>query len=210
MNIRYFIIGIAVSMCTAINANAQSFLEKMLDSVIKGAAQGIETGTLQKYINDPSLQSADMANYLSHYRKGDALMAEQDYYNAAQNYASAWIIATRTNDQYLKILWTKYGWAQDTNKKLANAKSLAGIDTSTYGGSADYSSGYTNSSGSSTTTTTTSSRKCSLCKGTGLKIKESYVGHSQRKYCTTCGKEVMGGHSHVRCDLCNGTGILNY
>ena len=45
--------------------------------------------------------------------------------------------------------------------------------------------------------------------GTGMKITEHYSA-GQRKYCATCGKTVGTGHMHVRCDMCNGTGNLNY
>lgn len=212
MKTRKLFVLICCLMGVSINANAQKLFQQILGGVLQGAAQGIEVGTLNRYINNSSIQSADMKNYLYYYRNGCILMEQNDYYNAAQNYAKSWLIANGTKDQYLKTLWVNYGWAQDTNKKLEYACSLAGIDlSSSGGGAANYSSGYTNSySGSSTSTTTTSSRVCSLCNGTGLKIKESYVGASQRKYCATCGKQVSGGHSHVRCDMCSGTGRLNY
>ena len=213
MKIRNLFIVVAMTFGVITSAHAKSVFEQILGGVLQGTAQGVEVATLRKVIDNPSLQSADMKNYLANYRNGDAYMFNGAYANAADSYAAACLIATRTNDQYLKKLWTSYGWAQDTNSKFEKACGLAGISTTTtYTGGSSYvpSGTSTYSTGSSNTTTTTKSRVCSLCKGTGLKIHESYVGSSQRKYCPTCGKTVLGGHSHITCDMCKGTGVLNY
>ncbi len=65
-----------------------------------------------------------------------------------------------------------------------------------------------NAGSSSSSPTPTKSRVCSLCSGTGMKIAEHYG--QGKKYCSICGKSVLMGHMHVRCDMCKGTGRLNY
>ena len=206
---------IVILFTTFTNVNAQNFFGQLLNSFVQGASQGIEIATLKKVINNPSLQSTDMKNYLANYRNGDAYMTKGDYRNAVESYSAAWNIAVASRDMYLKKLWSDYGWAQDTTTKMNKARSLAGISTNSsagyFSGGYDYegSNSYSSGSSSSSSSSSQKSRVCSLCKGTGLKIKEHY-GAGQRKYCSTCGKEVSTGHMHVRCDLCNGTGSLNY
>lgn len=211
MNIKKVISLLVILFVFSTNVSAQSILGQLLNGFVQGASQGIEIGTLKNIINNPDLQSADMRNYLANYRNGDAYMSKGDYKNAAESYAAAWLIGYRTSDVYLKKLWTDYGWAKDTNAKMQNACSLAGIDTYSSGSSNTgvYETGVTNSYSSGSSSSSNQSRVCSLCKGTGLKIKE-YYGAGQRKYCSTCGKEVSTGHMHVRCDMCKGTGRLNY
>ena len=64
------------------------------------------------------------------------------------------------------------------------------------------------STSSSSSSSSSSSGTCRLCNGTGKQIKETYVGGSvPDKWCSTCSKKVYGGHSHVRCTLCGGSGI---
>lgn len=206
-------IGVMVVLFLAsVHVNAQNVWGQLLSGLVNGVAQGIELRTLKNVIDNPSLQSEDMKNYLANYRNGDAFMAVYDYKNAAESYAAAWLTGTGTGDPYLKKLWMDYGWAEDTTAKLENACSFAGIDLHSSGSSANggYDTGFSSGYSSDNSSPSTKSRVCSLCHGTGLKIKESYVGSSQRKYCSTCGKTVMGGHSHVRCDMCKGTGTLNY
>lgn len=53
-------------------------------------------------------------------------------------------------------------------------------------------------------------KACRLCKGSGIKIKEVWMGGSQTKWCETCKKNVYIGHQHVRCDICKGTGYITY
>ncbi len=50
------------------------------------------------------------------------------------------------------------------------------------------------------------SHQCRLCGGTGMKIKEDWMGGSETKWCNTCNKNVYITHSHVRCDACGGRG----
>lgn len=211
MNIKKVISLLVILFVFSTNVSAQSILGQLLNGFVQGASQGLEIGTLKRIINNPDLQSADMRNYLANYRNGDAYMSKGDYKNAAESYAAAWLIGYRTSDVYLKKLWTDYGWAKDTKAKMQNACSLAGIDTDSSGSSNTgvYDTGVTNSYSSGGSSSSNQSRVCSLCKGTGLKIKE-YYGAGQRKYCSTCGKEVSTGHMHVRCDMCKGTGRLNY
>ena len=77
------------------------------------------------------------------------------------------------------------------------------------GGGYVYGGGTGNTGSSPSGSTPTKSRTCSLCGGTGMKITEHYSA-GQRKYCATCGKTVGTGHMHVWCDMCKGTGKLNY
>lgn len=210
---KYKLIVIIVAFLTAsVQTNAQNVWGQILNGLVQGASQSIEVATLKKVLNNPNLQSADMKKYLTNYHNGDAFMKLGSYKNAAECYATAWLTASGTNDTYLKKLWVNYGWAQDTTAKLENAQSLAGI--STYSSGSSISDGYVGgdynsySSGSSSSSAS-KSRVCSLCNGTGMKITEHY-GAGQRKYCSTCGKTVSTGHMHVRCDMCKGTGTLNY
>lgn len=55
-------------------------------------------------------------------------------------------------------------------------------------------------------------RNCSVCNGTGQKIKETWMGSgtSNKKWCNICNKSVLQGHQHVRCDNCHGTGKVKY
>lgn len=211
MKIKNALILLVAIFATSANVNAQNVWGQLLNGLVQGASQGLEIRTLNKIINDPSLQSADMKNYLANYRNGDAYMSNGNYKNAAESYAAAWLIGTRTGDACLKKLWTNYGWAKDTNAKVEKACSLAGINlhSSSSGDVGVYDTGVSNSYSSGSSSSSNQSRICSLCKGTGLKIKE-YYGAGQRKYCTTCGKKVSTGHMHVMCDMCNGTGRLNY
>lgn len=42
------------------------------------------------------------------------------------------------------------------------------------------------------------------------KTLQVLIGAGQRMYCSICNKNVSVGHKHVPCDLCGGTGKLNY
>lgn len=213
MNTKKILSLFLILFVASTNLNAQNVWGQILNGLVQGAAKGVELGTLKNIINNPSLQSADMKNFLAKYRNGDAYMSKGDYKNAAECYAGAWLIANKTRDVYLQKLWTDYGWGKDTTLKVENACSLAGIQLNSSSGnySGGYNSGLSNgySSGSSSSSSSNQSRVCSLCHGTGMKITEHY-GAGQRKYCSICGKTVSTGHMHVRCDMCNGTGRLNY
>lgn len=200
-------------LCMSVRMDAQSFLEQALTGIVQGISQGLEIGTLKKVISTPSMQSQEMKEYLKKYNQGEMCMSNNDYYNAAQNYAGAWSVAISSSDPYLKKLWTSYGWMEDTKKKVISSCSLAGLENpfavNTYQSVGTYNYGTTNTYSSGSNSSSSKSRVCSLCKGTGLKIKE-YYSSGQRKYCSTCGKQVGTGHIHVRCDLCSGSGRLNY
>lgn len=202
------ILFMSLFLVATLSMSAQSFLESMLSGVLQGVTKGIEANQLQKIIDTPSLQSQDMQNYLAYYRKGTECAKSGNNYDAAQNYASAFMIGWGTNDQILKKLWNDYGWYKDTKNKVVSYCSLAGIPNPFEVGSSGNAGNYSNGSGSSPSTSTTS-RVCNLCHGSGLKIKE-YYGAGNRTFCSICQKNVSIGHKHVQCDLCGGTGTLNY
>ena len=47
-----------------------------------------------------------------------------------------------------------------------------------------------------------SNHQCRVCKGTGMKIQEIWMGGSDTKWCSTCNKNVYITHKHVKCDNC--------
>lgn len=55
-----------------------------------------------------------------------------------------------------------------------------------------------------------SNHKCRVCNGTGMKVKETWMGGSDTKWCGICNKKVYITHQHVRCDNCNGKGYNHY
>lgn len=55
-----------------------------------------------------------------------------------------------------------------------------------------------------------SNHQCGVCKGSGMKIQEIWMGGSDTKWCSTCNKKVYITHQHVRCDNCNGKGYNQY
>lgn len=203
---RLFLLVVFCKMTVCLSG--QGLLGQILSGITKGLSQGVEVNMLQKVIDNPSLQSADMQKFLSSYRKGTECYNEQNYYDAAQNFAGAYLVATNTNDQYLIKLWNNYGWYKDVKDKVVSNCALAGIPNpfvvNGSSGTESYPSGSTSAG-----TTTSSCRICNLCHGTRLKIKE-YYGAGQRTYCSMCNKNVSIGHKHVQCDLCGGTGKLNY
>lgn len=103
-----------------------------------------------------------------------------------------------------------YRYARCTPPSNATTCSLTRRQSSAdVGGGYVYSGSTGTTSSSSSSSTPAQSRVCSLCGGTGLKITEHYSA-GQKKYCETCGKTVFTGHMHVWCDMCKGTGRLNY
>lgn len=56
----------------------------------------------------------------------------------------------------------------------------------------------------------TTTHKCRVCKGTGKKIKEDYLGGSKEKWCNICGRTVYITHKHISCVNCDGTGKVKY
>lgn len=65
-------------------------------------------------------------------------------------------------------------------------------------------------SSSTPSSSSSNGHSCRLCKGTGRKIQETYLGNaSQSKWCNECSKEVYAGHKHVICDLCGGDGWVD-
>lgn len=215
MRIKNVVIMMLVMFATSMNVSAQGVWKQLVGGFMQGVSQGVEIATLEKIVKNPSLQSADMKNFLNCYRNGEAYMSNGNYAMAAESYAGAWNIASTSNDVYLKKLWTDYDWAKITSTQMNKARQLAGTSVNYSNGGYgvgdvyDTPNSYSSGSQSSSSSSSSSSRVCRLCKGTGLKIKE-YYSAGQRKYCSTCGKEVGTGHTHVVCDLCNGTGRLNY
>lgn len=206
---------ITLFTCMSVHVNAQNILEQILSGLAQGANAALESSTLNKIINNPSMQSTDMKNYLSSYRKGDEYASAGDYMNAAECYCGAWLTATRTKDNALKTLWTKYGWMKDTKSKIESACSLAGIENPfavTYNqqvGGGTVGSGMSNSYSSGSSSSSSSSHVCRLCNGTGRKIVEHYAA-GERKFCNECNARRSAGHSHVFCDLCSGKGVCSY
>lgn len=210
------IVAVCASILTFGSVDAQNVWGSLLKGVTQGAAQALEVKTIKRVLNNPSLQSADMKNYLKLYNMGETYVAQGDYANAAESYCGAYNIASASNDNVLKTVWTKYGWAADTKNKVVASCANAGIPNpfnaaENYQSAGTYNPGMSSSysSGGSSSSSTKTSRVCSLCNGTGLKIKEHYSA-GQKKYCNICNMMKGTGHMHVRCDLCSGTGRLNY
>lgn len=58
--------------------------------------------------------------------------------------------------------------------------------------------------------TQSSGHRCTLCNGTGRKIRENWSGNkTSTKWCNECNKQVGLGHYHTTCDLCGGDGWVN-
>lgn len=214
---RRLITAFVMILCMSLQLQAQNIWKSILNGVAQGTSQVLEANTIKKVLNNPSLQSADVQNYLKFYRLGEVYAAQGDYANAAESYCGAYNIASASRDKVLKTVWNKYGWADDTKNKVVAACANAGIPnpfvpaTNYQSAGSSYSPGVSSSysSGSSSSSRSTTHRVCTLCNGTGLKIKEHYSA-GQRKYCNICCAEKGTGHMHVRCDLCSGTGKLNY
>lgn len=78
---RLFLLVVLCKM--AICLPAQGLFGQILNGITQGLVQGIEVNMLQKVIDNPSLQSADMQKFLSSYRKGTECCNNQNYYDAA-------------------------------------------------------------------------------------------------------------------------------
>lgn len=203
----FLVVVALVAGTSAIKADIWGELGKGLLKGLQQTNAAVEQATVEKYINTPAAHSADMKKYLNYINNGNEAYQQGKYATAWNNYFSAQRIGLNTTDHYLKLLHNKYGWSKEIGQMLVATQGM-GDDGSTI------STGYTDSysgGGSSTTSTSSSStgRVCSLCKGTGLKIAEHYSA-GQTKWCSTCNKTVGTGHQHVRCDLCKGTGHLDY
>lgn len=197
---RHFICGLIFIILASISAKADIWGD-LAKGLVNSANAATEQALLQKYINTPSAHSKDMKAFLNNLRNGQQAYAEGDYSTAHANFYNANVTASVTNDRYLKLIHQKYGLRDQINSAILECRSMLGMSNDFSGSSSSYSS-----SGSSSSS---SSRKCSLCKGTGLKITEHYSAGTT-KWCATCKKTVGTGHQHVRCDLCGGTGTLNY
>lgn len=180
---------------------------KLAKGLVNSASVATEQAVLQKYINTPSMHSKDMKAFLNYLKNGKNAYAEGDYSTAHSNFYNANVTASCTNDQYLKLIHQKYGLKEEISEAILQCRTMLGLSNDFSGGVDNYiGNGSSNSTPSSTST---SSRKCTLCNGTGLKIKE-YYSAGMTKWCATCQKNVGTGHQHVRCDMCNGTGTLDY
>lgn len=82
------------------------------------------------------------------------------------------------------------------------------VDTSGYSGS--YGSYGGNYGGSSSGGSSVVKQQCSLCHGKGWIAGTSTptYGSSSSYYCSECGRQVPGSHSHDRCPSCSGTGYI--
>lgn len=175
--------------------------------LLNSANAASEQALLQKYINTPSMHSNDMKSFLNYVNNGQKAFEQGDYSTAHANFYNANVKASYTKDRYLKLLHQKYGWMEEINNAILQCRSMLGMSNDFSGGASGYVGGGT--SGSSSSSSSSSSRVCSLCNGTGLKIAEHYSAGTT-KWCSTCSKNVGTGHQHVRCDMCGGTGSLNY
>ena len=193
-----------ITMICPYKMTAQNFGDVLL-GILNGVTENM---TMEAIVKNPNLQSVDMKNFLAFIKAGHASYNQGKYGDAMSHYNEASKIVAGTSDTNLKKLYLNYGykaqlaqWYQNayTQYKLLNP-SVPQTNTSVYSATS-----VVPSTNGTTTTTTTPKRKCTLCHGTGLKIKEFYSS-GQRKWCSTCGREVGTGHMHVNCDLCHGTG----
>lgn len=198
-----FLYGLLILILASVPVKADIWGE-LAKGLVNSASVATEQALLQKYINTPSMHSKDMKAFLNYLNNGQNAYAEGDYSTAHSNFYNANVTASYTNDQYLKLIHQKYGLKEEINNAILQCRTMLGLSNDFSGGANNYVGGSSNS-----TSTSTSSRKCNLCKGTGLKIAEHYSAGTT-KWCATCQKTVGTGHQHVRCDLCGGTGTLNY
>lgn len=180
-----------------------------LGRIIGAFGEGLTIGAVLK---NPNLQSTDMKNFYAFINAGHNCYNNGKYGEAMSHYSEANNIVCRTNDKILIKVYYNYGMKDNLVKWYNNAYAKYKLENPTVPQQNYVPSttqgyfGNTYSAPSTTQQNTTQKSVCRLCKGTGLKIKEHYSS-GQRKWCYTCNKEVGTGHLHVRCDLCNGTGM---